>query len=83
MTSFAFMPLNQGTNALGIAIATADELGILYFSILIHTDADVLGAGTMSLISYLRQLILIFVVELIIMFLLYFKAFALTGRMGK
>ena len=33
--------LNQGTNALGVAIAASDELGILHSSIFINTDADV------------------------------------------
>ena len=32
---------NQSTNALGIAIAASDELGILHISIFIYTDADV------------------------------------------
>ena len=49
------MPLSQGTNALGVAIAASDKLGFLHNSIFIYTDADVLGAGTMSLISHLGQ----------------------------
>ena len=53
----------QGTNALGIAITTADKLRILYNSILIYTDADVLGAGTMSLISHLGKMLYILVVD--------------------
>ena len=55
---------NQRADALGIAIAAADELGILHFSIFIYTDADVFLAGTMSLISYLLQLFLIFIVRI-------------------
>ena len=55
--------LNQGTNALGVAIAASDELGILHSSIFINTDADVFLAGAMSLISNFSQLIFLFLLQ--------------------
>ena len=56
-----FHAAHKRADALGITVATAYKLNLFHFSVVVHADADKLGAGAVGLVRHFLQLVLIVV----------------------